>query len=105
MERAILHSEKDTLLNCVDTYQYAYKSKSSTVCALIDIENSITTYLDDNKCKCMILISCDLSKAFDSISHARLIQKLLNFNNMNHNPHPIPCGLIKFLISYLTGRH
>ena len=101
LEKAILQHNKSTLFSLIDKTQYAYKSKSSTTCALIDMHNHITETLDQAKHKKVALLSCDMSKAFDCISHVKLIEKLLDIHNINPT---LEKGFVKFLCSYLSDR-
>ena len=47
--------------------QYGFQSSMSTLHALIELVEKITTYLDTNKS--VIGIFVDLNKAFDTINH------------------------------------
>ena len=58
--------------------QFAYRSTSSTTCALIAIFSTIVDMLKDNQY--VTLISFDYSKAFDTLAHYPLANKLLNLN-------------------------
>ena len=60
--------------NLNETFQSAYKKKHSCESALLRIQNDIATSLDENKCVMLALI--DLSAAFDTIDHAKLIHLL-----------------------------
>jgi len=69
------HLENNHILS--DT-QFGFRDKTSTSNALNYVCNILYTSLDRNKLSLLILL--DLSKAFDSISHAILIDKLKTYN-------------------------
>lgn len=56
--------------------QFGFKKGVSTVDAVLDLVGRIVTSLDESK-KCMTVF-LDLAKAFDTISHERLLTKLSN---------------------------
>ena len=56
------------------TYSMVFGKKHSTVSNLIEMLNDVTHNID-NKLN-VDLITIDFSRAFDSISHSKLIQKL-----------------------------
>ena len=60
--------------NCLYKLQYGFRSKHSTTHALIDITENIRSALDGNKLACGIFV--DLQKAFDTVNHEILLEKL-----------------------------
>lgn len=56
--------------------QHGFRSNLSTETALIKVTNKIYENMDRNKISLLTL--CDLSKAFDSVNHETLLQKLRN---------------------------
>lgn len=70
---------------------------SSTTCAIIDIHNDLTERLEEKDTEGVILISFDMSKAFDKLPHFQLIQELINLN--------LPSGFIMWTQNYLTDRY
>ena len=60
--------------NCFYDLQFGFRSKHSTVHALISITESIRSALDENKYVCGIFV--DLQKAFDTVKHDILLDKL-----------------------------
>jgi len=56
--------------------QHGFMPKSSTISCLIKIQNSTTNYLEIENIKAVSLISFDLRRAFDSLPHSFLLQKL-----------------------------
>ena len=65
------HLETNNLLS---TSQHGFRSKLSTETALLKVTDAIYDNIDKNLITLTIL--CDLSKAFDSVSHDILINKL-----------------------------
>ena len=58
--------------------QHGFRAKLSTETALMRVTDEI--YRNMDKRKITVLSLCDLSKAFDSINHEMLLQKLVSFN-------------------------
>ena len=56
------------------SHQFGFRAKHSTTHALIDITEKIRKALDDNKVACGIFV--DLQKAFDTVNHDILLDKL-----------------------------
>ena len=61
-------------MNCFYKLQFGFRSKHSTAHALIEITERIRKALDDDMAACGIFI--DLQKAFDTVNHEILIDKL-----------------------------
>ena len=59
---------------CIYNLQFGFRKKHSTNHALIEITESIRKALDNKKYACGIFI--DLQKAFDTVNHSILINKL-----------------------------
>jgi len=74
--------------------QYAYRPTGSTTAALVDITHHITLLLETNTYVRCILI--DYSKAFDTINHEILFDKLRMLT--------IPQLIIQWIMNFLTGR-
>ena len=68
------HLEKNNLLS--DT-QHAYRKGLSTETALMKVTDEVYKNIDEKKISLLIL--CDLSKAFDSVSHSRLLEKFNHY--------------------------
>jgi len=90
-ERLIVHKY---LLPALPSDQFAYKPTGSTAAALIAITHHISHLLESSSYFRCILI--DYSKAFDTINHAVLLQKLKQLN--------IPSNIFLFIINFLSGR-
>ena len=102
LEKAVLLFVKDGLERLIDIYQFAYRSHSSTTCAIIRIHDFVTTCLDESKSKAVSLIFLDLAKAFDSVPHRLLLKKLYNFSLSNNNV--LPLGFLYWVDNYLCNR-
>ena len=56
------------------TQQFGFRAKYSTTHALINITEKIRSVLDQNKVACSIFV--DLQKAFDTVNHKIILEKL-----------------------------
>ena len=75
-------------------YQYGFRKLYSTTLALIEFTDRIIQYLDEgNLC---ISIFIDLTKAFDTVDHEILLQKLEHYGIRGHAN--------DFFRTYLTNR-
>ena len=81
--------------NLLDPYQSAYRENYSTTTALLKITEDILEAIDDSDISLLVLL--DFSKAFDTVNHRLLIEKLriMGFDNN-------ACDWIQ---SYLTDRY
>ena len=90
-DQLVEHLEKNKLLS---NHQHAYRKGHSTQTCLTLVTNYIYKLLDRKKYAA--IASLDLSKAFDSISHALMLNKLAKLN--------LSEGTLKWIKSYLTNR-
>lgn len=74
--------------------QFAFRPTGSTTAAIINLVHKISLLLQDHEY--VHLIGLDFSKAFDSVRHSTLIQKLAQF--------PIPACVHNWFIEYLDSR-
>jgi len=96
-EKIVLLSMKKTLIACFGQNQHAFRPLGSSTSALVDIHDTITTYMEDPK-NIGVRVTClDFAKAFDKIQHHRLINHLFNVEVLNN-------GFLLWLRSYLEGR-
>ena len=79
-ERLILQLFKEDLVNFYDDCQYAYRKSSSTVCALLSIQDHVLSYLDDPNIGAVRIIALDMSHAFDSVPHELLLKHVADLN-------------------------
>ena len=74
--------------------QFGFRQKNSTVHSLISLTENVRSAIENNNLACGIFI--DLQKAFDTVDHDILLDKLHNygFRGLSNN----------WIRSYLTGR-
>ena len=93
----IMHSRVTSFLEtyqCIYPLQFGFRKKHSTTHALINIIELIKPALDQSKFACGIFV--DFSKAFDTVDHNILLQKLSHYGIRGLSN--------KWFESYLTGR-
>lgn len=78
----------------ISIYQWGFQPKKSTTAALINVYNDWSAALDRGKEVCAIFF--DLKKAFDSVPHRHLIDKL---TPTGLNPY-----ILRWIVSYLSNR-
>ena len=74
--------------------QYAYRPAGSTTAALVAILNDLTCLLENNRY--VHIIALDFSKAFDTVRHSTLMDKIAQF--------PLPDRIYNWLEDYLHQR-
>ena len=79
---------------CIYKLQFGFRSKHSTNHALINITETIRSALDSKKVAAGIFV--DLQKAFDTVNHEILVQKL--------NHYGVRGTVNKWFLSYLSNR-
>ena len=99
-ERVILEKYREPLLHSYDNCQFAYRPRSSTVCALIYIHESIVNFLDDVDIRAVRLITFDMSRAFDCIPH----NLLLSYKFISQLDLPDKNYFVNWLRNYLLDR-
>ena len=94
LERIVLTNIKYHLIQIINNCQHGFLRGKSCVTNLLEVLDYIGKILDNGGQVNTIYL--DMSKAFDRISHRKLINKLKNCG----------CGgsLLKWFTSYLTGR-
>ena len=86
------------MLRCYDKEQFSYRPFSSTVCALVTIQDSVVRLLDDCNVAGVHVITLDMSRAFDSVPHDLILSFLRNLDLPD-------CELfVNWINSYLNNR-
>ena len=80
--------------NMLSSRQFGFRRNLGTEQALNDLISRIHLALDEGKC--VLAIFLDLKKAFDTVSHEKLLKKLNNYG--------IRGNTLNWFESYLTGR-
>jgi hypothetical protein len=68
-EQLIIQELKPLLVENYGINQFAYRPKSSTTCALLEVQEFVTKHLDDSDCLAVVMCAVDFSKAFDKMDH------------------------------------
>ena len=76
LEKIVFLSSRNLLLKHIDKQQFGYVPDSSTISALIHFHERITKLPECDETLAVAALSMDFSKAFDTVSHSRLINKL-----------------------------
>ena len=96
LEKLVLTSVKPFLIAMYGDEQFGFRPKTSTLHAHIYIQEFITSQLDDPSIKDIIMISFDMSKAFDKLDHKCLANSLDQSN--------LPENFVDWCKSYLSHR-
>ena len=96
LEKSILKHIKERLLQCYGYNQFGFRSASSTLHAQIYIHEFVTSNLDLPETSGVLLISFDMSKAFDRLSHDSIIDTLIQFS--------FPKKFVHWICDYLQDR-
>ena len=92
MEKIVLSSIKNALLDHYDSYQFGFRPNSSTQCALTSLHNQATIYLDDPCTFGVLIVSYDYSRAFDKLRFDLIIQRMIKCN--------FPSGAVIWMSDY-----
>lgn len=76
MEKCVLASLENDLLDLYGPLQFGFRPKSSTQLAHIRAHDFITKNLDDPTCQGVLILSFDMQKAFDCLRHDSLLFSL-----------------------------
>ena len=93
----IIHDKLDTFFtknNIISSQQYGFRKNHSTSLAVLDLLSVLLQNKDKEKISCSIFL--DISKAFDTVNHNILLQKL--------NRYGIRGEMHNLLKDYLTDR-
>ena len=78
----------------ISLHQWGFQHKKSTTAALLDVYNTWATEIDRGNEVCTIFFF-ELRKAFDSVCHRKLVEKLVD---IGLNPY-----ILRWIISYLSS--
>ncbi|CAB3998288.1 Hypothetical predicted protein [Paramuricea clavata] len=96
-EKLVYNSQvKSTVEEILSPPQFACRQGGSCTNALLTIQNKVLSFLDRADCKAVRLFSMDFSKAFDSVKHSLLSEKL---KNVPLNPY-----IINWYLNFLKNR-
>ena len=104
-EKLVYNSQvKSTVEEILSPTQFAYRrgggggggGGGSCTNALLTIQNKVLSFLDRADCKAVRLFSMDFSKAFDSVKHSLLSEKLTNV--------PLNPYIINWYLNFLKNR-
>jgi len=73
--------------------QFAYRPTGSTAAAMVTILHAVTEFLASNPY--IIVIAIDFSKAFDTVQHKTLLDKMSQLD--------IPDNIFNWLVDFLAG--
>ena len=96
LERVVLTSVRDSLLSMYGSNQHGFRPNHSTLTSHLRMQEQITSLYDNKSTRGVIVLSFDLSRAFDRIPHANLIKRLFDSN--------LPLKFINWCTSYLLNR-
>ena len=95
-EKVVLSCMKTAFIENFGNSQHAFCPHGSTTSALIDIHDTVTSFLERPNTTGVRITCLDFSKAFNKLQHHRLIN-YLSQNSFNH-------GFLLWLLSFLTKR-
>ncbi len=96
LEKLVLESVKPLIIAQYGNNQFGFRPCTSTLHAHISIQEFITSKLDDPPVTDILMISFDMSKAFDKLDHSSLMKTLCDSN--------LPKDFIVWCQSYLSSR-
>lgn len=96
LERCILNRMSQTLISKYGKNQFGFRKASNTTCALITLCDNITREWESPNTRGVSVISFDATKAFDTVPHDLLLQRLLD--------HDLPLGFVAWFQDYLRNR-
>ena len=97
-EKIILKMFYENLLKGFDDCQFAYRRGSSTVCALLTMNEGVLRFLDNPDVVGVRILSFDMSHAFDCVPHDILLKRMEDLNFVGGD------FLVRWLEDYLKGR-
>ncbi len=96
LEKIVLASVKHSLIENYGSNQFGFRPRSSTLFAHITIHDFVTRQLEYQNISGVALITLDIQKAFDSLSHFHLLNSLSKSG--------LPKAFIVWIQSFLNDR-
>lgn len=96
LEKVVLSSVKPMLLEHYGRHQFGFRQDSSTLCALVSLDNYLKSSLDNPETDGAIMLAYDYSKAFDTLKKEHIIKQLIRSH--------FPPGFIHWITNYLSDR-
>jgi hypothetical protein len=95
-EKMLLASVKNKLIGLYGADQFGFRPQSSTTLSHIKLHNFITDKLESSVINNVLLLSFDMSRAFDSLDHGALMRTLLHSG--------LPMDFVNWCADYLQNR-
>ena len=96
LEKIVLTSVKEKIISTYGSNQFGFRPGSSTLLAHIVLEDFVTRHLDSPSTFGVLLLTFDMKKAFDSLSHACLLKSLTESG--------LPQDFVCWIKSFLSSR-
>ena len=96
LEKLVLKSVKNLLLSMYGPNQHGFRPGHSTLTSHLTMQDQITSFFDDRTIRGVIMLSFDMSRAFDRIPHENLVKRLIEAG--------LPSEFISWCTSYLSNR-
>jgi len=96
IEKLIFKRIEPLIMEKIQNDQYGFRKRCSTTHAHIKLLDSTTKLLEEKQVNAVSVVSFDLQKAFDKVSHQILLQKLSNI---------LPSRYLQLVSSVLSNRH
>ena len=97
-EKAVLKKYYRDFIRCYDSSQYAYRPKSSTVCALVFIHDFTLRLLELPDIVAVRILTFDMTRAFDCVPHHLLLACISNLDIADRDI------FVNWLNNYLSDR-
>ena len=96
LERFVLQVMKSTIFQHYGENPFGFRPQSSTACALIAIDDFITSAFDRTDVEGVQVIAYDLSKAFDKLKYDVILSRLCECK--------VSPAIVSWFVSYFTNR-
>lgn len=96
LEKLQINFHYEEIVNCYGPNQHAYRRKGSCTTALIKMQHTVTSMMDESDTTAVRLILFDMKAAFDRIRHDLIIRRLIHCE--------VSPNFINWIESYLDER-